>query len=409
MIYDLRKRFIRTCTLSFLLVLVIMFIAIFINNEIRQNRMLDMMADAISENDGSFPEHDTPEFHHLEKRQPMPNFINAETKFIARFFHVYFDESSKFLNADTSFISEISQETAQEYAEKVVDKKRQRGWYKNYRYKIYEKNGNKAIIFINGSIFRSTTGTYLFSTMSVFIIGSVAVMLLIIFISKKAVKPVAESYEKQRQFVTDANHELKTPLTLILANADIAESEFGQNEWISDIRSEGQRMSQLVNQLVTLSRMDECDDNSDHQNFSISDCIKETVSEFSELAEIKGKDLISDIAENINICGSEVQIRQLMAILLDNAVKYCDENGVIEVSLKKKKHTILIVKNTYNNVEQLELNRLFDRFYRDDNVRTAGTGFGIGLSIAQSIAEQHHGSIKAEKKPEGEIVFKVIL
>lgn len=409
MIYDLRKKFIRTCMLSFLLVLIIMLIAIFINNEIRQNRMLDMMADAISENDGSFPEHNTPEFDHLEKRQPMPNFINAETKFTSRFFQVYFDESGEFSKADTDFISEISQETAKEYAEEVADKKRQRGWYKNYRYKKYEINGNKAIIFINGSMFRSTMGTYLFSTMSVFIIGSIAVLLLIIFISKTAVKPVAESYEKQRQFVTDANHELKTPLTLILANADIAESEIGQNEWISDIRSEGLRMSSLVNQLVTLSRMDEYDDKSDFQELCISDCIKDAVMDFTELAEMKGKEIVSDIAENVYICGNEIQIRQLMSILLDNAVKYCDENGSIEVILKKKKSPILLISNTYKDVDQLQLGKLFDRFYRDDQARTAGTGFGVGLSIAQSITEHHHGTIKAEKRGEVVICFKVKL
>lgn len=409
MIYDLRKKFIKICSLSFLAVLVIIMTAIFINNEVRQNRMLDMIADAISENDGAFPKRNTPAFHHLEQRQSMPNFINAETPFTTRFFQVHYDANGNLKAADTAFISGISQEDAQSYAETVLQKSRNRGWYHDYRYKVYEKNGETSVLFINGSMFRSTTGTYLFSSMSVFVIGSLAVLLLIIIISKKAVKPVAESYEKQKQFVTDANHELKTPLTLILANVDIAESEVGQNEWLSDIRSEGQRMSVLVNQLVTLSRMDEYKENSDFKDFCISDCVADTVSEFTELAEMKGKRLISNISEHIHIHGDEAQIRQLTSILLDNAVKYCDENGVIEVSLKKERRPVLLVKNTYRDVDLLQLDKLFDRFYRADQARTAGSGFGVGLSIAQSIAGRHHGGIKAEKGAEGEICFKVKL
>ena len=409
MIYDLRKKFIRICTLSFLMVMVVMMTLIFINNGIRQNRMLDMMADAISENNGSFPKRNTPEFNHLEQRQPMPNFINAETPFTTRFFQVHYDSNGNLKTADTDFISEISQDHAHMYAKTVLKKNKKRGWYNDYRYKVYKNNGETSVIFINGSMFRSTMGTYLFSTMSVFVIGSLGVMLLIIIISKKGVKPVAQSYEQQRQFVTDANHELKTPLTLILANVDIAESEVGENEWLSDIRSEGQRMSVLVNQLVTLSRMDEYKENLNFKDFCISNCVTDTVLEFTELAEMKGKQLISSISENIYMYGDEEKVRQLTAILLDNAVKYCDENGVIEVQLKKKKHPVMIVKNTYRNVDQLQLGKLFNRFYRADQARTAGSGFGVGLSIAQSIAELHHGIIKAEKRTDGEICFKVKL
>lgn len=409
MIYDLRKKFIKICSLSFLAVLLIMMAAIFISNEVRQNKMLDMMADAISENGGEFPKHDTPEFHHLEQRQPMPNFINAETPFTTRFFQVHFDANGNLKSAETAFISKISQTDAQNYAEIVLQKNKSRGWYQDYRYKVYEKNDETIVLFINGSMFRSTTGTYLFSTMSVFVICSLTVMLLITVISKRAVKPVAESYEKQRQFVTDANHELKTPLTLILTNVDIAESEIGQNEWLSDIRSEGQRMSVLVNQLVTLSRMDEYKAGSEFKDFCISDCVADTVSDFSELAEMKGKRVIADIAQNLFIHGDEAQIRQLTSILLDNAVKYCDENGSIEVILKKKKRLILLISNTYKDVDQLQLGKLFDRFYRADQARTAGAGFGVGLSIAQSIAEHHHGTIKAEKRGEDMICFKVKL
>jgi signal transduction histidine kinase len=146
--------------------------------------------------------------------------------------------------------------------------------------------------------------------------------------------------------------------------------------------------------------MDEYIQKNEYKDLCLSSCVADTVSEFSELAEIKRKQLVYDGSHDIHMNGDEAQIRQLIAILLDNAVKYCDENGIITVSLKKKKRPVIIIKNTYKNVEQLRLDKLFDRFYRADQARTAGTGFGIGLSIAQSIAEHHHGTIKVEKKHE---------
>lgn len=131
--------------------------------------------------------------------------------------------------------------------------------------------------------------SYMLSTAGTFAISGLAVVVLIIILSKFAVRPAAESYEKQKQFVTDANHELKTPLTLILTNVDIAESELGKNEWLDDIRYEGQQMSALVNKLVTLSRMDEEKQNEGFESFNLSEAVNDVYSEFSELANLKGK------------------------------------------------------------------------------------------------------------------------
>ena len=219
---------------------------------------------------------------------------------------------------------------------------------------------------------------------------------------------MAESYEKQRQFITDANHELKTPLTLILSNLDIVESELGKNEWLDDIRSEGERMGLLINQLVTLSRMDESTDSVMREEFNLSNAVADTVSEFESFAEERSHTLTSSINPSVYYYGDESLIRRLTAILLDNAIKYCDAGGNIQLTLICRRHPVLTVENTYQDVDKLELNRLFDRFYRADKARTFSGSFGIGLSIAQSIVKSHKGNIVAYKKS-GIIGFRVEL
>ena len=243
------------------------------------------------------------------------------------------------------------------------------------------------------------------------LIGSfLAILLIIILISKRAVKPTAEAYEKQKQFVTDANHELKTPLTLILSNADIVESEIGENEWLEDICGEGEQMGALINQLVTLSRMDEDGSNLSVTEFDLSAVALDTVSEFEGLAAERNKELTADIEPDIVYSGDEGMIRQLLSILLDNAVKYCYPDGQIIASVHSKSHgAVITVENTYADVDSVELERLFDRFYRADKARSFTGSFGVGLSIAKGIAQKHRGSILAYKKDNDHIGFKVIL
>lgn len=406
MIKQLRKRFILICTLSFLTVFVIMVTAIYVTNTIRQNHRLDFIADIISENGGSFPE---PKETSITFSNPLPDFINTDTPFTTRFYTESLDENGKYQSSDTEFVSDISETDAEKSTEEVLKKRKNRGWYGDFRYKIYEKDGTKHIVFISGKNHRFSSNDFMNSTVKIFGISSLAVLALIIILSKFAMRPAAESYHKQKQFVTDANHELKTPLTLILTNIDIAEAELGQNEWLDDIRSEVERMSKLVNRLVTLSRMDEEKALGSFNEFDLSGAVSDAVSEFTELASMYGKNLTADIDKDIKYHGDESEIRQLTAILLDNAVKYCDEGGSIKAVLGQKKHPTLTVTNSCKNVDNIKLDRLFDRFYREDSARTAGSGFGIGLSIAQSITERHKGSIKAVKADDGVIGFIVKL
>ena len=288
--------------------------------------------------------------------------------------------------------------------------RRQRTGMEGYRYKKADTEYGTCIVFVNGETNRGMTHQILGTVSLVMAISFLIILLLILFISKRAVRPVAEVYEKQKQFVTDANHELKTPLTLILSNLDIIESETGKNEWLDDIRSEGERMGELINQLVMLSRMDEGGGGMEAEEFDLSNMAAEMVSEFENLAAERGKRLSAAVTSGMTYRGDEGLIRRLLSILLDNAVKYCDPGGSIRVRVcRKGHHPVITVENTYRDVGKIEMNRLFDRFYRADKARTFSGNFGVGLSIAKGIVQKHRGSITVYKKGDAVIGFKAAL
>lgn len=401
MIGSLRRKFIRISAISIFLVFAGIFLLLFISAKVPMNRLMDELTDTIVANGGSFPEFDPSEQH-------LPEFINAETQYSTRFFTVWLDDAQQITRINMDSVSAISESEVEEYTQRALDKGRERDWIAEYRYKIAETQDGTSVVFVNGAMTQMTTNRVMFTAFFVLLGSAFLILALTIIFSKRAVQPVAESFEKQKQFITDANHELKTPLTLILSNLDIVESEFGKSEWLDDIRSEGERMGLLINRLVTLSRMDESDARLTYTTFSLSDAVADVVSEFEMLAAERDKTLSADIAPSLRCHGDEGLIRQLIAILLDNAVKYCDPNGSIQVRLYARRHPILIVENTYAEVDTLELDRLFDRFYRADKARTFSGSFGVGLSIARSIVKTHHGTINAYRKA-GRIGFRTDL
>ena len=219
--------------------------------------------------------------------------------------------------------------------------------------------------------------------------------LLVVLLSRRAIDPVARSAEQQKQFITDASHELKIPITVIAASLKVLEMEAGQQKWIDKARAQTEKLTALVNPLVTLSRMDEEESLSKKEPFPISDAVWETVESFTELAASAGHPLTVQVTEGLVCCGDEYAVRQLVSILLDNAVKYAAPDSPITLTLAKSRRGVtLSVSNRCEDAGHIDTSRLFDRFYRADPSRTAG-GFGIGLSIARSIAEGHRGGISA--------------
>jgi len=412
MIYRLQKKFILICTVSVLAVIALVFGVLLVLNISSMNRNMDMLADRVSEGGGRFPS-SMDEKPHPDK-MPHQNdqnfeFITPETPFSTRHFTVFFDKNGNVLQTFMESIFSIPEGKAIEYARNATNGTSERGWIYNYRYKVFSTEKGYGVVLVDGSMNRSML---MQSTMiaGFVLLGCAALVLTLIFLlSKRAVKPIAESYEKQKQFVTDANHELKTPLTLILANLDIAEAELGKNEWLDDIRSEGHRMTELVNQLVSLSRMDEEGHQMNVTVVSLGLLVANTVSEFEPLAKDRGKNLVATVESEITCIGDEALLRRLVGILLDNAIKYCDNGGEISVTLHRGKKVVLTIENTYASVGEIELSRLFDRFYRADSARKFIGGYGIGLSLAKAIVENHKGEITTYKKDESHIGFKVVL
>ncbi len=411
MIYKLRKKLVLISTICILLVVGTIFCIIALTNIYSVNKAMDALADIIAENGGVFPEFESDRPQKPSAPRPitdMENIITPETRFSTRFFTVTVYEDGQIKSVNSDFISAIDDDEAADYAKRALKKGKSRGWDGDYRYGIYHRSGEVNVVFVDGNMNKMMANRSI-STSGMILAGAAAVViLLIILTSGRAVKPIAESYDKQRQFVTDANHELKTPLTLILANVDIAESELGENEWLSDIRHEGKRMAGLINQLVSLSRMDE-EMKSEMEEFSLTDAVFDTVSEFEVLAKKYERSLDVFVGEGIFYYGDEALIRRLIAILLDNAFKYCDADGKISVHLTKRRKATLCVENTYKDVSNLQLDKLFDRFYRADKARSRFGGFGVGLSLAYSVAQRHGAQISAYKKDDETIGFKVVL
>ena len=408
MIDRLQKRFILISAVSVLVVFAGVFALLAVFGGAQVERTMDTLTDAIAANDGVFPEFRPEEQEGPDQRFPYGSIIDEETRFSTRFFVVWLDGAGEIRQVNSDAISSLTGEELEEYARRAVDRGRERGWISDYRYKVLDTDTGSTVVFVHGSMNKSVTGRLLFTAFMVLLGSAGLILLLILLISKRAVRPVAESYEKQKQFITDANHELKTPLTLILSNLDIVESEVGKNEWLDDIRSEGERMGLLINQLVTLCRMDESQAHMVLSDFDLSGAVADTASEFEPLAAERDLRLEVRVEPGIKYQGDEALIRRLVSILLDNAVKYCDAGGAIRLELVQKRHIVLTVENTYADVGALELERLFDRFYRADKARTFSGSFGVGLSIARSIVKNHHGSITAYRR-EGNIGFRAEL
>lgn len=285
------------------------------------------------------------------------------------------------------------------------------GFIGNYRYTKQVSETETRVIFLDCFRGISTFRSFLLTSIGVSFFGMLAVFILMVLLSEKIVKPISDSYEKQKQFITDAGREIKTPLTIIDADAEILEMDYGENEWLKDIKSQVKRLTSLTEDLTFLSHMEEEKGLSEMIDFPLSDVVSETAQSFQAPAKTQNKNFSAEIEPTLSFCGNEKAIRQLVSILLDNALKYSPDGGNISISLKKQNKSIsLKVFNTAQNVDTKNLDRLFDRFYRGDKSRSSETrGYGIGLSVAKAIVTSHKGKIAASSKDGNSLTITVTL
>ena len=239
----------------------------------------------------------------------------------------------------------------------------------------------------------------LVSSVVISALGMAAVFALVWVFSGRVIRPIVESYQKQKRFITDAGHEIKTPLTVIDADLEILRMEQGENEWLQDIQAQTARLAALTNNLISLSKMEEEDNRAPMIEFPLSDAIRETAESFQALAKARGKALRVRVEPMLSFVGNEKNLCQLTGILLDNAIKYSSAGDSIELTLEKQGKAVrLSVENGVEHFSREVLDNMFDRFYRADRSRSSDSGgYGIGLSIAKAITAAHRGKIAASE------------
>lgn len=405
MIKKLRRKFIAACMISLAIVLIVILGGVNLMSYQKVVSDADTVLALLAANKGTFPKMHTGQADKpLEKDNLFaPRTISPETPYESRFFSVVLDENSRVLETDTDQIAAVDGDAAAAYAQGVANSGRSSGFWGDYRYLSLAEGENTRVIFLDCGRSLSSFRTTLLASVALSLLGLLAVLVLLLILSRRIVRPVAESYEKQKQFITDAGHELKTPMTIIAADAELAEMECGENQWLTDIRRQAQRLAGLTNDLIYLSRMEEEQTKLQLIDFPFSDMAEEMAQSFQALAKSQEKDFVLSIQPMISYTGDEKAIQQLLSILLDNALKYSPAGGHLDLRLEKQGRTVLLTMSntTVQPMDRDKLPHLFDRFYRTDQSRNSSTGgYGLGLSIAKSIVLAHKGKIRAES-PDG--------
>ena len=407
MIKKIQKKFILLSMTAFLFILTIIITAINIVNYNAIVKESDLLLSIITDNKGEFP----PDPNHMGNRLP-PN-MSPEIPYESRYFSVILEkETNTILLADTSRIISVNTQSAIEYADTAINTNKDFGFVNQFRYQISYDNEHIRITFLDCGRKLDAFHSFLFASIGISLFGYLIVFALITFFSNKIVRPISESYEKQKRFITDAGHEIKTPLTIIHADADVLEMEIGTNEWLDDIKKQTVQLTELTNNLVFLSRMEESQNTLPMIDFPFSEVISESAGSFHALAQTKNIKFESKIEPMLSFCGNENSIRQLVGILLDNAIKYAPIDGIVSLSVKKQNSSLcLSVSNTtMTDIPKEQLKLLFDRFYRIDSSRNSQTGgHGIGLSLAKAIVAAHNGKIHASSKEAGTLEIIVTL
>ncbi len=408
MIHRLRRRFILIAMSSVTLVIVLLSLTINIINFLSTNAELNGMLEMICENQGAVPEF--PKGGRPSGVAGLP--MSPETPYSTRYFVIRYDADGRLSHVDMRHIASVTEEEVGAYLSTALNHGTGFGYFRNFKYYVVSsEDGMYTAIFLECQQALRSVRMFALTSLLVVVICIVLVYILVLFFSKRAIDPVVRSVEKQKQFITDASHELKTPLTVITTSLKVLEMEVGAQKWIDKAQAQVDKLRDLVGSLITLSRLDEEKPALRLADFDLSEAVAETAESFRDFAAAQGHALETQIQTGLRYRGDEYSVRQLVSILLDNAVKYADAGSGIQLSLERgRRSVILSVRNACAGLADAELDRLFDRFYRAEKSRSKQTGgFGLGLSIARSIAEAHKGTIRAERSDPQAIQFTVTL
>ncbi len=416
MIKTLRIRFVVTTMVLVLIILTVLIGFINVINFKRTTDNADDILEILSYNDGVFapdfkpiPDKDEESSSSIDgpgdgengeesvedegepKPEPTPDHISIETPFETRYFSVRFSESGAI--ADTTHIATFSESEAIQIASSVLNDGVSHGYYESYRFLVDESKS--LVIFIDWTRQIELARDFRIASILSAIGGAMVIFVIALLLSAKAVSPIAEAYERQRRFIADASHELKTPLTIISANNELIEITEGENEYTASINKQVARMTNMVKNLSSLASMDEATRKARQSTFSLSDVCSELCDTFYPVLRRDGRKFDISIENEIEFTGDETLIRLLISTLLENAGKYAISYTSLDLCTVGKRWQ-LTLSNDATGVEEGNLTRCFERFYRSDEARASSVeGSGIGLCVAEEIVVLHGGEISA--------------
>lgn len=424
MIKKLQKRFLLLATGSLFLLLFLIVLSSSLLNYQSLISEADNILQILADNSGQFPKNDKPKKYVTENgmfHRELPGNgkeafdkkeLSLETSYESRFFTatVYKENDNTVLNTD--HVAAIEDDEALSISKKAQDLNTKHGFIGDYRFLKKEENEKYLIIFLDCGRKLESFWNMIRIHAFISILSLTAVFFILLILSEKIVRPVAEAHEKQKQFISIAGHEIKTPLTIIDADSELLRLDMeGDNEWLEDICVQTKRLTNLTNELLQLSKLDEFSNNNMRIEFPLSDIITDTAKSFQVLADKENISFHIHIEPMVSYYGDENQIRRLAGILFDNAIKYSSGTKPIQIELKKRKHGIeFSVTNPVYQITKEQCSCFFDRFYRTEQAqRSEKGGYGLGLAIAKSIVEAHRGEITAEIVGENHVRIRVVL
>ena len=335
-----------------------------------------------------------------------PRFENSPAFQLSTFYSVAISKDGQVLETRNSKTEVYSNQELEATAREILENGRPAGVKGSLIYRMADKGYYTLVAFIDNTLIQESMTTLFQSTLAFGGIAILALFFLASYLAKRIVQPLEESYEKQKQFISDAGHELKTPVSVVSANAELLSRELGANQWLANIQYENERMGLLIGQLLELARTEQVTPRMETIDFSR--LAGGEALPFESVAFEKGLALRYEISPGIQVKGNDTQLRQLACILLDNAIRHSAPGGEVLLTLRGRRgHVLLSVTNDGDEIPKAQQKQLFERFYRADPARNSeGNHYGLGLAIAKAIAAAHHGMIEVQCQ-DGKVTFSV--
>ena len=408
MIRALRRRFIFSAMAAFAILLVLLISGLGISSYLRIESSSEIMMEEI------LSDNKNPDKIHAPRPNPMPDmgFIRGQARQYIAHYIVTVSPDGEIAEVEEKGIWEPNQEAAGEYALQALQTGYESGKINSFKYRIRNmEDGSARIILLDNSMQLHMLAGMLESAGLISLACLVLLFFILLPISTRVVRSYALHIKKQKQFITNAGHEIKTPVAIILSNIDAMELIQGENKWSRNIRSQTDRLSVLLQRLLFMSRIDEKSMVLPMRVLELNAIVQAELDTYNPILTERNLALHRNLPGEIRLKGNREYLQQMIHMLLDNAVQYANEGGNIRISEERKRRRIrLLFENTVESLPDCPPENLFDRFYRGDSARTQSSGgYGIGLSAARAIAEMHQGKITAEYIDENIIRFAVEL